>query len=200
MKAIGTIEAIEADEVFRIPKMTILPAPGSFAKVSGPYEGCWYNCREEFHWVNEKTRRFLYSHRLGTHTRIVDFIEKIEKKLGLKAKERTRFRRTQYGRVSLVVMSSWWRFSIRRSLFTALLRAGHWFESRSRDGARSDTRWPRRKVSIVNSSTVAGIARSKHSYFATVHTDVGEWRLNDSGNSGLLPLLRATIATVHGGN
>jgi hypothetical protein len=111
-------------EVFRIPKMTILPAPGSFAKVSGPYEGCWYNCREEFHWVNEKTRRFLYSHRLGTHARIVDFIEKIEKKLGLKAKDRTRFRRTQYGRVTLVVMSSWWRFSIRRSLFTALLRAG----------------------------------------------------------------------------
>jgi hypothetical protein len=119
MKAIGTIES---GEVFRISKLLILPTPGSFAKVSGMYEGCWYNCREEFHWINEKTKRFLYSHRLHAHANIVAFIQKIEKML--KLKERSTFRPTQYDRVTLVSMSPWWRFSIRRSLFTALLRAG----------------------------------------------------------------------------
>ena len=113
-------------DVYLIPRLNFLPKIGSFAKLSGDYQGQWYICREEFHWVNANTRRFLFVHETNAGSNIASFIEKVENKL--KVDVRSVFTPTQYNRITLVCMSPWWKHSIRRSLFTALLRVGQYYK------------------------------------------------------------------------
>lgn len=83
-------------------------------------------CREEFHslyksgkmcFVVEKKRSDLVMRRIAA------FIEKIETKLNLKQKERTKIGPTNIPSIIWVHVSKWWSScKMRRSLFTILLR------------------------------------------------------------------------------
>jgi len=112
-------------EAIRIPKLSILPIAGAFLKLD---DVLWYECRETFHRHCPRVREFLFCHRrdihndgTGTSERIAEFVKKIESKL--KVQPRSELCPTQYRMIVYVKMSPWWRKSIRRSLFTAFLRA-----------------------------------------------------------------------------
>jgi hypothetical protein len=95
-------------------------------KGNGPTRiGEWITCREEFHNYNRRRLRFYFCHRfrplIGRN--ISEFFDKIEDRLKLVEKDRSRFGPTDKEDVTWVEMSEWWKcHSMRRSLFTALLR------------------------------------------------------------------------------
>ncbi len=110
------------------------PQPESFGRCGQAYVSgivhhiqMWHSCREDFHVYTKKKQRFYYHHDLpkerGRGKSIAVFFDKVEAELKIPEKERSKFGATNYQKVMWFEMSGWWRkSSIRRSLFTALLR------------------------------------------------------------------------------
>lgn len=123
-----------AEELCRVEfGITYSDSIGSFAFATGGGKdghGCrpskWYTCREDFHGENHKrTRRILFT--CGEHNahNVADFINRIERILKIPRDQRTFFAATGRSKIVWMQVSAWWyRYSIRRSLFTILLRAG----------------------------------------------------------------------------
>lgn len=105
---------------------------GSFGKTWGalPKEGPipvddWISCRDLFHKYTKEGKRFYFFHGLeeGRGKSIAVFFDRLETILKLDEDQRTRFGPTNKRLIIWVEMSEWWRAqSIRRSLFTALMR------------------------------------------------------------------------------
>lgn len=120
-KNIKNITLLERDRYRKI-------AAGSFARLyedeNGSWlSGEWFFCREVFQKKSQGVRWFLFSHRSYKGRNVAEFIKRVETKLKLKV--RTEFGKTQRCNITWVKASPWWmNYSMRRSLFTALLRAG----------------------------------------------------------------------------
>lgn len=108
------------------------PSPGSFAKLWGrePKDGIkdleyWASCRDIFHRENRCCRRFYFFHNLseGQGRSISIFVDKVDDLIGLGEGDRCRLGPTNKRSTMWIEPSRWWwGQSIRRSLFTALLR------------------------------------------------------------------------------
>jgi len=105
---------------------------GSFARAGGHRE-CWeadqwFSCREKFHDVSKGIKRMAFRHRRNTGVKnvgynIACFVGKIENRL--QVDPRSVFGPTQKSTVVWIQASPWWTTSsLRRSLFTILVRAG----------------------------------------------------------------------------
>ena len=88
----------------------------------------WTPCREIFHRDSYKVKQFLFQHRTrAKQDCIAAFIERIEEDLNVRPK--SKFYSTFVPNVMLVIPSPWWaNFSMKRSLFTILLRAGQKYD------------------------------------------------------------------------
>lgn len=101
---------------------------GSFCRIREVFEGRWvasrWNyCREFFHKDSHKVRKMLFSHRKNCGKNVAEFMSKIENLLSIEKK--SKFGPTQRLTVMWIEPSSWWvDTSMKRSLFTALLRSG----------------------------------------------------------------------------
>ncbi len=84
----------------------------------------WVACRDVFHANSYRIKRFLFHYRKSaSNENIAAFINEVENKL--KIKPRTVFYSTHIENVIWVMPSKWWtHLSMRRSLFTILLRSG----------------------------------------------------------------------------
>lgn len=83
----------------------------------------WLYCREYFQDESAGIRRFLFCHKQNKCKNIALFIHKIENKLNLT--ERSIIGPTQRNNISWIRVCSWWTCtSMKRSLFTLLLRCG----------------------------------------------------------------------------
>lgn len=104
------------------------PEPGSYARakdlVGDRYKvSQWYYCRELFHGQLYNLPLFFFSHpaRKGHH--VAGFMRKLEEILHVEP--RSEFGPTQRKTIMWIEPSRWWTVrAMRRSLFTALLRAG----------------------------------------------------------------------------
>ena len=104
-------------------------ATGSFSKIDytlsdGSFVAKnWMFCREYFQDVSQGIRKLLFSHRKSRGYNVAAFIYRVESKL--KVIPRSSFGPTQRSTVTWVKVSHWWTTtSMKRSLFTAFLRAG----------------------------------------------------------------------------
>lgn len=102
---------------------------GSFSRIEqtrpdGTYVAQeWLYCREYFQDESQGIRRFLFCHKSNRCKNIAAFIDKIEEKLNLK--HRSIIGPTQRYNISWIRVSPWWtNTSMKRSLFTALIRCG----------------------------------------------------------------------------
>lgn len=101
---------------------------GSFSKVSGANAGVWSAnewmfCREYFLDDSQGVRRMLFSHKKDKSYNIAAFFNKFEQKL--RVKSRSVFGPTQRSTITWLQVSTFWSTaSMKRSLFTALLRCG----------------------------------------------------------------------------
>ena len=81
----------------------------------------WHSCRDTFHVDSARICRMLFCHTKDRSYQVASFINMVEKRLGV---ELTEFGPTQRNDICWLNVSSWWTSSsMRRSLFTILLRA-----------------------------------------------------------------------------
>lgn len=115
--------------------------PGGFAKVRGKNTACeFYSCREDFNKVSCRIRRMLYcvhvpprrDFPVPTAKSIAAFMSRVERKIDVNP--RSRFGSTQRNNIIWIEPSPWWmRISMRRSLFTALLRSSEAYNTSKRN-------------------------------------------------------------------
>jgi hypothetical protein len=114
-----------SDEVFHVLG-PYRPGPGNFAKIKHIFQdgsimpSQWQDCREIWHSENKNLKFFFFSHPSGTGKNAARFMEKFEKKVDATP---SRMGLTQRKTISWVEPSAWWQSSMRRSLYTILLRS-----------------------------------------------------------------------------
>jgi hypothetical protein len=92
----------------------------------------WYHCREVFQGESRGLKWMLFCHKQNRGLNIVKFIHCIERKLNVRPF--TQFGPTQSDKVLWIKLSPWWmKYSMRRSFFTALLRAAQNFNPKKRN-------------------------------------------------------------------
>jgi hypothetical protein len=117
-----------ASDVIRVLMPGYLIKEGSFSRVQSAGTDGWVpqefiSCREQFQNNSEGITRILFAHRHKFGSKIAAFIDNFENRLGLEKK--SVFGPTQRTDITWLNTTRWWtNSSIRRSLFTALLRAG----------------------------------------------------------------------------
>lgn len=107
-----------------------MPTAGSFSRIrcvsgNGEYVAAnWMYCREYFQDCSQGIRRMFFVTKRNRGRNIASFIDRVEAKLSLR--QRTQFGPTQRNNIIWIKIAPWWTTSsMRRSLFTALLRAGN---------------------------------------------------------------------------
>ena len=99
----------------------------------------WYECREVFHKNSQNLRRMCFSHSARHGTFIASFLDQIEDKLGV---PKSIFGPTKRPTITWLRPSSWWmNSSLKRSLFTALLRAADNYNGQNFDDALWSNRY-----------------------------------------------------------
>jgi len=89
--------------------------------------GQWYYCRELFHAQLKSLNLFFFSHEIDKGQSIALFLQKIEDILDVQP--RSKFGPTQRKTIMWIEPSGWWtNRSMRRSLFTILLRSASEYE------------------------------------------------------------------------
>jgi len=113
-------DMIFVDSVYR-------PSTGSFGKPSVIKDNRyvvknWFNCREIWHNQMYNARLFFYVYPVIRNKSLNAFFDKIESFLNIK--ENSVFGPTQKKHIIYIKPSKWWlRYTMRRSLFTILLRS-----------------------------------------------------------------------------
>jgi hypothetical protein len=100
---------------------------GSYAKIIGPQPGPWIYCRDTFHGQTQNLKEMLFCHKAGVSENIALFIYKFESILN--HTNLTICGPTNINRIMWIKPAQFWiRQPIRRSLFTALLRAAQKYD------------------------------------------------------------------------
>lgn len=110
-----------------------------------------YSCRESFHeeylGKYQETRQFLFSHN-GKFNELQKFLQIIEKKLGLSARNQIKLDNVK-PKYCLVTISNWWlKYNFRLQFLTILLRAGTKFQRSYRAALFSEKYFERTKKSV----------------------------------------------------
>lgn len=119
----------ESSEVMAIPGSPYQTA-GSFGIIKSGANNVksitWHTCRDRFQQDTETvdTRDFVFCHNPGASGNIIEFIRTVETVLKLDDEDCLQFFRTNSPNCLYVRLSDWWKYRVRRSLLTALMRVG----------------------------------------------------------------------------
>lgn len=131
------------EEKFKIPAFAYKKIEGSFGIMSRKDEKvtniAWEGCRDRFQNSTnpEEVMDFLFYHEAGAGDHVIEFVRTIEqvimntKDSTFTEADRVVFMKTNNSQVLYVRMSAWWKYAIRRSFLTAVLRAGQKYTERT---------------------------------------------------------------------
>lgn len=123
-------------DIVKMPKFMAAPGRmGCFGLLrNGVWE--WENCRERFQTKSDPAEMtsFFFNHNAGRGTDVIEFMRTVEQAVRLPAEDALIFNMTDHNDKLQVVMSTWWKYRLRRSLMSALLRCGLAYTSN--DGER----------------------------------------------------------------
>lgn len=122
------------EEKVKIPSITYKNLQGSFGVWKpGAASVNWQGCRDRFHAESnpEAVMSFLFFHQDKSANNVIDFIRTVEEIIKLKDEERLKISKTTNDSILFVEMSAWWKYRVRRSLLTALLRCGQNYTERT---------------------------------------------------------------------
>lgn len=139
---LATMQPLPEADPFKIPKFPYKKIEGSFGVIARSGIGTkdekisnitWEGCRDRFQSSSapEPVMDFLFYHQEGTANHVIDFMRTVEEVIKLKPEDRIEFKKTTHPNVIYVKMSAWWKYPIRRSLLTALLRCGQVYKDRT---------------------------------------------------------------------
>ncbi len=96
----------------------------------------WEGCRDRFQSQTngEAVMDFLFFHNNGTGDNVVAFLRTLEEVIALPAEDRCEVKKTNNANVLYIKMSGWWKYKLRRSLLTALLRCGQNYTEKTAKG------------------------------------------------------------------
>lgn len=121
-----------SDEVINIPT-GYAPAITSLGIVTDNKVE-WLSCRETFHNKSTEIDSFIFCCGKDHTNRVLEFINTVEQICKVPEENRIKIRKTNMSGVIYVGMSDWWKYRVRRSLLTALLRCGINFHDNSANG------------------------------------------------------------------
>lgn len=85
----------------------------------------WYTCRDSFQNVTENNaQRIFFFHGGVDPERVINFMRMCESICNCPEEMELKFQKTTSQGVMCIDVSEWWRYKVRRSLMTALLRCG----------------------------------------------------------------------------
>lgn len=119
----------------KIPKSFNKPAVGAFGIVSGGNIG-WQSCRETFQTVSEPAgvMEFLFHHHTNRAEDVIEFMRTVEQILRLPDEHCIEIKETTETNILHIKLSPWWKYRLRRSLLTALLRCGQHYTKHTGSG------------------------------------------------------------------
>jgi hypothetical protein len=135
-KSIALVQPFSGDTV-KIPALPYGNMTGSFGtmKKTGdkPTGITWEGCRDRFQSTSEPVAytEFLFYCKAGTANHVIDFIRTVEELIGLAQEDRVSLKKTSANDIIYVQFSNWWKYRVRRSLLTALLRCGQDYTERT---------------------------------------------------------------------
>lgn len=138
--AIKSIPTIEDNNVFQLPKFAYKKIEGSFGIMTRSNDKVtnvtWEGCRDRFHGSSapEAMMDFLFFHMAGTGKNVILFMKMVEALIKVKPEDCLEIHKTTSEQVLYIKMSKWWKYPLRRSLMTALLRAGQMFTDHTSKG------------------------------------------------------------------
>jgi hypothetical protein len=128
------VTASPAEEKVKIPNITYKNIQGSFGVwAPGQASVNWQGCRDRFHQESDPdaVKSFLFFHQDKVADHVIDFIKTVEEIIKLKDCDRLKISKTDNKNVLFIEMSPWWKYRVRRSLLTALLRCGQNYTERT---------------------------------------------------------------------
>lgn len=131
-KAKAAAVTAEAEERVKIPTFAYKNIQGSFGIINGGNIQ-WEGCRDRFQSVSnpENVMEFVFYHNDGAADDVIEFIKTIEEIIKLPVADRLQIKKTTNKSVLWIRMSPWWKYKMRRSLLTALLRCGQNYKERT---------------------------------------------------------------------
>lgn len=126
-KAEKTVDT--GEDIVKLPTFPYNNIYGALGIQTSKSQIDWERCRDRFQNKTESAtiKSFLFFHRDGTGDNVVRFIKTFESACDCPQDMEIKFKKTNNKNVIHVEMSDWWRYKVRRSLLTALLRCGQNF-------------------------------------------------------------------------
>jgi hypothetical protein len=140
-----TAKPLYEGEVFKLPVFAYKPIENSFGLMTRSGDKAkvtsinWEGCRDRFQNVteNEAVEDFLFFHAADVGDHVIAFVRMTEQIImatpnsTFKEEDRVQFRKTNNKHILYVKFSKWWKYAVRRSFLTAILRVGQQFTSRT---------------------------------------------------------------------
>lgn len=123
-----------SDAIVKIPHDAYAPAGGALGTVHAN-NIVWETCRDRFQLTSDPVAymQFVF-HAPGRVDDVIEFIRTIEQIIRLPAESQLTLSKTSQKNVLHVTLTPWWKYRLRRSLLTALLRCGQAYTEHSGAG------------------------------------------------------------------
>lgn len=116
-----------SEEVVNISNTTYGNGVGSFGIINGSSVS-YYACRDQFLTYSEASESFVFVCKNGKMDNVINFMKRVEQIINLPNESALTFKPTNRKNVLFVKMGVFWKYRVRRSLLSALLRCGQNFD------------------------------------------------------------------------
>jgi len=129
-------EVVVKEELVRIPTFPYQSIYGALGLQISKSQIDWERCRDRFQTKTDVggIDSFLFYHKDGTGDNVIKFMKTFETACNCPPEQMLTLKKTTNKNVLWVGMSEWWKYRVRRSLLTALLRCGQNFTTDTGDG------------------------------------------------------------------
>lgn len=123
----------EPTEVVAIPATAYMPNVGALGVIQAGVIN-WYTCRDQFQNYSNDISEFAFYYGGAGVADIVEFMRTFEQIIRLPDEHALTISKTNVANVLFIRMGDWWKYPMRRSLLTALLRCAQAYTNHSGEG------------------------------------------------------------------
>lgn len=117
---------VDKQEIVRLPSFAYQTV-GALGIQASKSQITWFTCRDSFQGASEHIDFLLFYHQKDGGDRVINFIKTFEAACACPPDQGITFKKTSNPNCLWVGLSEWWKYRVRRSLLTALLRVGQSF-------------------------------------------------------------------------
>lgn len=151
----------QKEDLVKVPTSTYRNITGALGLINNNGAIEWERCRDRFQTATDNgAKSFLFFHKNNVGQDVIDFIRTFEQACNCPPDQELDMKRTTDKNVLWIGMSDWWRYRVRRSLLTALLRCGQEFTDKTGPGF----------VAALNSQPYLSQTKDAVEYFMSGHT------------------------------